>query len=356
MGMSATAITAATPIEATKCDNGNFQLTDAGLIPVDWRVAKVSTLCRLVNGRGFKPFEWQTRGYPIIRIQNLNGSDEFNHFNGSYDKKIEVQPGQLLFAWSGSRGTSFGPHIWHGPLGLLNYHTWKVVVDEAAVSPRFFFHALKGLTGFIEGQAHGASALVHVQKWQMEGFQLVLPQLAREQEAIADALSDADALIESLETLIAKKRAIKQGAMQDLLSGRKRLPDFSGEWQRRKIGAIADTDPENLSSSTSVEYSFNYIALEDVDKGRLLSWSERRFGSAPSRARRKLRSGDILFGTVRPNLMSHYQFVESSGEWVCSTGFCVVRCRPGEAIPAYVFNHLFADDITRQIDMLTRVC
>jgi type I restriction enzyme S subunit len=214
--------------------------SEIGLIPCDWKLVKVGDVCRLVNGRGFKPYEWRTRGLPIIRIQNLNGSTDFNFFDGHYDRKIEIETGQLLFAWSGSRGTSFGPHIWHGPLGVLNYHTWKVVVDEAAVSRNFFFHALKGLTEFIEGQAHGASALVHVQKWQMEGFQLAIPESTSEQEAIAEALSDADALIKSLEALIAKKRAIKQGAMQDLLSGGKRLPAVSGDWVDGAILEIAD--------------------------------------------------------------------------------------------------------------------
>jgi len=124
--------------------------TDLGPLPVDWVIRRVDDVCTLVNGRGFKPYEWRDRGLPIIRIQNLNGSDEFNYFDGAYGRKIEVETGQLLFAWSGSRGTSFGPHIWFGPLGVLNYHTWKVVVDAKAVSPDFFFHALKGLTEYIE--------------------------------------------------------------------------------------------------------------------------------------------------------------------------------------------------------------
>ena len=58
-----------------------------------------------------------------------------------------------------------------------------------------------------------------------------LPPTKAEQEAIAEALSDADALIESLEQLLAKKRQLKQGAMQELLTGKKRLPGFSGEWE-----------------------------------------------------------------------------------------------------------------------------
>jgi restriction endonuclease S subunit len=64
-----------------------------------------------------------------------------------------------------------------------------------------------------------------------------LPPLS-EQEAIAEALSDADALIESLSLLLAKKRQIKQGAMQELLTGKKRLPGFSGAWSEKSLGEL----------------------------------------------------------------------------------------------------------------------
>ena len=67
---------------------------------------------------------------------------------------------------------------------------------------------------------------------------LPLPPTLAEQEAIAEALSDADALIDSLEQLIAKKRLLKQGAMQDLLTGKKRLPGFEGEWGVKTLGGI----------------------------------------------------------------------------------------------------------------------
>ena len=65
-----------------------------------------------------------------------------------------------------------------------------------------------------------------------------LPPTKAEQEAIAEALSDADALIESLEQLLVKKRQLKQGAMQELLTGKKRLPDFSGEWRTVRAGDL----------------------------------------------------------------------------------------------------------------------
>jgi type I restriction enzyme, S subunit len=216
-----------------------FQRTDAGNIPIEWRVLQLRDVCTLINGRGFKPYEWRdaASGLPIIRIQNLNGSDDFNYYDGAFHPKILVEDGQLLFAWSGSRGTSFGPHIWHGSRGVLNYHTWKVVPNDRYVDACFLLHALRHLTAYIEEKAHGASALVHTQKWEMEGLHLALPPLP-EQRAIAAALSDVDALIGALDAAVAKKRAIKLAAMQQLLTGKTRLPGFRGEWVTQRIGDV----------------------------------------------------------------------------------------------------------------------
>ena len=70
------------------------------------------------------------------------------------------------------------------------------------------------------------------------GMRIPMPP-AREQRAIAAVLSDVDELIGSLEALIAKKRAIKQAAMQQLLTGRTRLPGFGGEWETHRLGDLA---------------------------------------------------------------------------------------------------------------------
>jgi type I restriction enzyme S subunit len=69
-------------------------------------------------------------------------------------------------------------------------------------------------------------------------FVIPLPPIKAEQEAIAEALSAADALIESLEKLLAKKRQLKQGAMQELLSGKRRKPRFGGEWEQMRLGDL----------------------------------------------------------------------------------------------------------------------
>ena len=80
--------------------------------------------------------------------------------------------------------------------------------------------------------------MMHIRRHALASIHIPLPPTKAEQEAIAEALSDADALIESLEQLIAKKRQLKQGAMQELLTGKRRLPGFSGEWEVKRLDEL----------------------------------------------------------------------------------------------------------------------
>lgn len=90
-----------------------------------------------------------------------------------------------------------------------------------------------------------------VSKTALRNLLLPIPN-EQEQEAIAEALSDADGLIEALSELIAKKRQIKQGAMQDLLTGKKRLAGFEGEWKNESLGELI-----NSCSSGATPYRGN---------------------------------------------------------------------------------------------------
>ena len=94
------------------------------------------------------------------------------------------------------------------------------------------------------------------------------PPSAAEQEAIAEALSDADALIESLEQLLTKKRQIKQGAMQELLTGKKRLPGFSGDWQWTTIFDLTDRNKQGFDDGDWVEAGIPRIVRYSPDPNR----------------------------------------------------------------------------------------
>ncbi len=140
--------------------------------------------------------------------------------------------------------------------------------------------------------------------------------------------------------------------MQELLTGKRRLPGFSGEWIIKEIQDICEVDPDTLNADTRPDYTFKYITLESVDRGKLNWWVEHVYATAPSRARRKIRRNDILISTVRPNLQSHYLNQHDFGDLVCSTGFSVLRCQPGIADPYFIFSNFFAAYIQNQIEAI----
>lgn len=89
----------------------------------------------MINGKAFKPSDWTETGLPIIRIQNLNNPNaQYNHFLGEVEAKFLVKKGELLFAWSGTPGTSFGAHIWNGEKAVLNQHIFRVLFDDKLIN------------------------------------------------------------------------------------------------------------------------------------------------------------------------------------------------------------------------------
>ncbi|PTA67331.1 restriction endonuclease subunit S [Deinococcus arcticus] len=182
---------------------------------LDVQKKTLGQLCRFENGSAFRPEDWGSHGLPIIRIQNLNGSTDFNCFERSSEGHVVVNPGDLLFSWSGSRGTSFGPFRWNGAKGLLNQHIFKLHLTSG-VDPSWLFQSLKHLTPTIEQDAHGASGLVHIKKSELEGYELLTPPLP-EQRRIAEILDTLDRTIEGTQRVIEKLQASRQGLLHDLL-------------------------------------------------------------------------------------------------------------------------------------------
>ena len=203
------------------------------MVPKGWHKHQLSAICTLQNGHSFKPHEWDTEGLPIIRIQNLNGSTNFNYYAGEADDRWIVETGQLLFSWAGTRGVSFGPFIWSGSKGVLNQHIYKVYPKR--VDAAWLYLTLKWITHHIEAQAHGFKAtLLHVQKKDIEEQYVLVPPFP-EQRKIAQILSTWDKAIATTERLLANKQQQKKALMQRLLTGRQRFAGFEGEWQRVHI-------------------------------------------------------------------------------------------------------------------------
>ena len=178
-------------------------------LPRNWGFTKLKYVARFVNGAPFKPADWSDTGVPIIRIENLNGSEEFNYSLAEVDTKYEVREGDLLFAWSGNIGTSFGPSIWNRPGRFyLNQHIFKV--EEYELEMRYFYWALKAVTTRVETEVSGIIGLVHVTKHELGGIPIPVPS-APEQRAIGDFLDRGTTKIDDL---IAAKRSLIDRALE----------------------------------------------------------------------------------------------------------------------------------------------
>ena len=154
------------------------------------RIVELGDLFNFKNGRSFKKTEWKEVGLPIIRIQNLNDvTAPFNYFDGDYDKAIEVNSGDLLFSWSGTVGSSFGPHIWMREKGVLNQHIFRLSKKQD-INTQYAYYCLKNITRLIEQSVVGAVGIVHVTKKNIVKFKIPLPKIT-EQNRIVTKLDKA---------------------------------------------------------------------------------------------------------------------------------------------------------------------
>ena len=155
-------------------------------IPKGWIASNIGALCKLVNGRAFKPSDWTTAGLPIVRIQNLNNPEApFNYYDGEVKPQFLINDGELLFAWSGTPGTSFGAHIWNGGRAVLNQHIFKVLFDPAKIDRLFLRMAINQKLDELIDKAHGGVGLRHVTKGRFEETVIALPPLTEQRHIVS---------------------------------------------------------------------------------------------------------------------------------------------------------------------------
>ena len=262
------------------------------------RRVTIGDLCEFFNGNGFRPPDWKSSGLPIIRIQNLNGSQSFNYFDGTPEAKWIIEPGDLLFAWAGVKGVSFGPTIWPGPRGVLNQHIFRVVPKEG-VEKYWLYLALQMATTRIEANAHGfKSSLVHVHKDDITDQVVELPSL-KEQCKIAEILRTWDEAIERLEALRAAKLHRHRALTHLLVFGTRQLERFRttdavtthrwftlpASWGSKAIGTLAreiserniDAEPHEVLSCSkydgfvrSLEYFKKQVFSADLSGYKII--------------------------------------------------------------------------------------
>ena len=217
---------------------------EVGIIPADWRLSNLSEISAFIT-KGSTPttygFKWVSSGVLFLRSEcvaeaglDLSQSMFISEAAHASLQRSAVRVGDLLVTITGYVGRVV---IFRGPdHANINQHIARVRINSSLVCSRFVYHYLSlpqvrsRFNTITTGQAYPQISLK-----QVRGTEIPLPPTRAEQEAIAEPLSDADALIESLEQLLAKKRQLKQGAMLKLLGGKKRLPGFRGRWGVKRL-------------------------------------------------------------------------------------------------------------------------
>lgn len=269
--------------ENSACPPG-YKQTEVGVIPEDWEVMPLGDLFHFSGGFTASRDQLSSEGYCYLHYGDIHTSNktsidvrrEFQDIPKLDIPLKKVSPvsllgdGDIVFvdASEDDEGTSNHVVIVNPDktpfISGLHTIVAKSKNDVLINLYRRFCFQTRTVKNQFRFFAVGTK-VSGISKTNIAKILLPIPTKA-EQQAIAKALSDTDALIESLERLIAKKHLIKQGAMQELLTGKRRLPGFSGEWEEKTFGEVFEfhTTATNSRSDLSGEGDTYYIHYGDI--------------------------------------------------------------------------------------------
>ncbi len=278
-----------------------YKQTNIGIVPSDWGLFELNTICIKLNV-GFvgvcEPFfVEEIRGVLLIRTGNLSGNNfilsgsryvtkEFHKIN----KKSQVIAGDVMIARHGSSGNAVVVPDYIKEANTLNIVILRI--DKKKASRKYTVYAINSTAvknQVINSTAGSTQGVINTKS--IAKLKIPFPPTLTEQTAIATALSDADALINSLEKLIAKKRNIKQGAVQQLLKPKK-------GWEVKKLGEIGKftkglgirKDDAQSGRIPCIRYGELYTRHNDYVK-QFHSFISKQI----SLTSKRLNKGDILF-------------------------------------------------------------
>ncbi len=216
-----------------------YQMTEVGLIPEDWEVVEINDLFVFQGGsqpvRSTFIFEEKEGYVRLLQIRDYK-SDKYASYIPTGLARRACKCEDIMIG-------RYGPPVFQILKGLEGAYNVALIkaIPTAKIIQQYGWYLLKqeSLFEFVDKLSQRSSGQTGVDLVELKKYQLPLPPTKAEQTAIATALSDMDDLIGGLEQLIDKKRAIKEGAMQVLLTGKVRLEGFEGEWESKQLLKIA---------------------------------------------------------------------------------------------------------------------
>lgn len=234
-----------------------YKRSDVGVIPDDWDAKPLGEIGDSLIGLTYRPSEVRKYGTLVLRSSNVqNGTlcfDDNVFVDAEIPDRIMVRPGDILVC------------VRNGSRDLIGK---SALIDERAVGMTFgafmaVFRSEHGKllqhvfqSGIFKKQIneHLGATINQITNKSLNSFKVPLPPTSEERMQIANALSNVDALLTTLDKMIAKKRDLKQAAMQQLLTGKTRLPGFSGPWDVKQIGEFTDCTAGGTPSTLNSAY------------------------------------------------------------------------------------------------------
>ncbi|MCM2288739.1 MAG: restriction endonuclease subunit S [Sulfuritalea sp.] len=281
-----------------------YKQTGVGVIPADWEVKPLGEIGEALIGLTYKPAEVRDHGTLVLRSSNIQNDalsfEDSVFVNAEIPARIMVRSDDVLICVrNGSRdligksalldertkGMTFGAFmaVYRSPIGKLASYLFQSAILKRQINE------------------HLGATINQITNRSLNSFQIPVPPTETEQRAIATALSDVDALLGGLERLIAKKRDLKQAAMQQLLTGQTRLPGFSGEWEVKRLGELAKiqrgASPRPIDSPAWFEENstVGWVRISDVtSSGMFLCETTQRLSPLGVKHSRPVATGSLI--------------------------------------------------------------
>ena len=285
-----------------------YKQTEIGVIPQDWNVHTLEMLYNITSSKRVFQSQWRKSGIPFYRAREIAvmsegksapedlyiDADLYNQYTRQYGS---IKKDDVLITGVGTLGKVYvvkeSDKFYFKDGNII----WLQFKD--GFSSQYLKHQydMPVLINQVFGNAGGSTVATYTIT-NAKSTKVPVPPLD-EQKRIAEALSDVDSMIFSLEKLIAKKKAVKQGAMQELLTGKKRLPGFTGEWYYTTIGEhcyVFDGTHQTpkYTASGIPFYSVENVTSNDFSNTKFISEEEHELLTTKHR----IEKGDILMTRI----------------------------------------------------------
>ena len=268
-----------------------YKETEVGVIPEDWEVQKLGSIATFLDGMR-RPVKSSDRARMKGSIPYYGASGVVDYVDDYiFDEELVLlgEDGENILSRNLPLAFRISGKTW------VNNHA-HVIRPNSGISIGFLTEYLDSLN---YESLNSGTAQPKLNKQRCLQIPVALPSSSDEQHAIATALSDADALLDGLDRLIAKKRDLKKAVMQQLLTDKTRLPGFEGEWELKTLGEIATIKdgthqtPKYVASGVPF-YSVEHVTSGDFSNTKFISIEEHRFLSQSF----KIEKSDILMTRI----------------------------------------------------------